>query len=77
MKPYFQYNYPNLTKGQSRTQVAKFLKVSRTSVNKWVHTFLEEDLEGLQEKPRTGRPSFLTPEQQEQLWLRLPKPRDR
>ncbi|EIV8645700.1 TPA: helix-turn-helix domain-containing protein [Vibrio parahaemolyticus] len=24
----------------SRTQIAKFLKVSRTSVNKWVQTFL-------------------------------------
>ncbi|MBE4605892.1 helix-turn-helix domain-containing protein, partial [Vibrio navarrensis] len=42
--------------GHSRTQIAKFLMVSRTSVNKWVHTFLEEGLEGLKEKPRTGRP---------------------
>ncbi|MCA3903536.1 helix-turn-helix domain-containing protein [Vibrio vulnificus] len=39
--------------GHSRTQIAKFLKVSRTSVNKWVQTFLE----GLQEKPRTGWPA--------------------
>ncbi|WP_217520636.1 helix-turn-helix domain-containing protein [Vibrio metschnikovii] len=48
--------------GHSRTQIAKFLKVSRTSVNKWVQTFLEEGLEGLKEKPRTGRPPLLTPE---------------
>ncbi|ELP6119911.1 helix-turn-helix domain-containing protein, partial [Vibrio vulnificus] len=27
--------------------MAKFLKVSRASVNKWVQTFLEERLEGL------------------------------
>ncbi|GLR04538.1 hypothetical protein GCM10007906_21260 [Vibrio hyugaensis] len=53
--------------GQSRTQIAKYLKVSRTSVNKWVQTFLEEGLEGLQEKPRTGRPTSLTPKQREQL----------
>lgn len=53
--------------GHSRTQIAKFLKVSRTSVNKWVQIFLHEGLEGLQEKPRTGRPPFLTPEQREQL----------
>ncbi|CAM3885260.1 Transposase [Vibrio aerogenes CECT 7868] len=53
--------------GHSRTQIAKFFKVSRTSVYKWVQTFLEEGLEGLQEKPRTGRPPFLTPEQREQL----------
>ncbi|EIZ9932956.1 helix-turn-helix domain-containing protein [Vibrio parahaemolyticus] len=26
--------------GHSRTHIAKFLKVSRTSVNKWVQTFL-------------------------------------
>ncbi|WP_163922640.1 helix-turn-helix domain-containing protein [Photobacterium sp. Alg240-V54] len=54
-------------KGKSRTQIAKYLKVSRTSVNKWVSVFLEEDLEGLQEKPRSGRPTFLTPKQREQL----------
>ncbi|MBE3662629.1 IS630 family transposase [Vibrio navarrensis] len=53
--------------GHSRTQIAKFLKVSRTSVNKWVQTFLQEGLEGLKEKPRTGRPPFLTPEQKERL----------
>ncbi|MDK2602519.1 helix-turn-helix domain-containing protein [Vibrio vulnificus] len=53
--------------GHSRTQIAKFVKVSRASVNKWVQTFLEEGLEGLQEKPRTGRPAFLNAEQREQL----------
>ncbi|MFC5078556.1 hypothetical protein VTH8203_01719 [Vibrio thalassae] len=55
--------------GHSRTQIAKFLKVSRTSVNKWVQTFLEDGLDGLQEKPRTGRPAFLNPQQREQLSL--------
>ena len=34
--------------GHYLTQIAKFIKVSRTNVNKWVHTFLEEGLEGLQ-----------------------------
>ncbi len=37
----------------SRTQIAKFLKVSRTSVNKLVQSFLEEGLKGQQEKPST------------------------
>lgn len=59
--------------GHSRTQIAKFLKVSRTSVNKWVQTFLEEGLKGLQEKPRTGRPAFLSPKQREQLSLFIKK----
>ena len=53
--------------GHSRTQIAQFLKVSRTSVNKWVKTYLDEGIEGLKEKPRTGRPAFLTAEQQIQL----------
>ncbi len=54
-------------RGKSRTQIAKDLQVSRTSVNKWVRLFLEEGLEGLQEKPRSGRPAFLTADQQNQL----------
>ncbi|EGQ9459509.1 TPA: hypothetical protein NJ279_003919, partial [Vibrio parahaemolyticus] len=33
--------------------MVKFLKVSRTSGNNWVQTFLEEGLEGRQEKPST------------------------
>ncbi|WP_139045955.1 COG3415 family protein [Vibrio cidicii] len=41
--------------------------VSRSSVNKWVHTFLEEGLEEPKEKPRTGRLPFLTSEQRTQL----------
>ncbi|CAI2294885.1 TPA: transposase [Vibrio parahaemolyticus] len=53
--------------GYSRTQIVKFLKVSRTSINKWVQTFFEEGPEGLKEKPRTGRAPFLTSEQREQL----------
>ncbi|MFC1237724.1 IS630 family transposase [Vibrio sp. F74] len=53
--------------GASRTQIAKSLKVSRTSVNKWVQTFLEDGIDGFQEKPRTGRPAFLTLAQREQL----------
>ena len=53
--------------GASRAQIAKSLKVSRTSVNKWVQTFLEEGIDGFQEKPRTGRPAFLTLAQREQL----------
>ncbi len=40
--------------------MAKFLKVSRTSVNQWVQTFLKKGLEGLKEKPRTGRPANTT-----------------
>ena len=40
--------------GHSRTQIAKFLKVSRTSVNKWVHTFLEEGPRRASGKAKNG-----------------------
>ncbi|HBB9961651.1 TPA: transposase [Vibrio parahaemolyticus] len=54
-------------KGYSRSQISKLLKVSRTSVNSWVKAYLSEGLEGLQEKPRSGRPALLTPSQQKSL----------
>ena len=53
--------------GRSHTEISKFLKVSRTSVHKWVSIFLNEGIEGLKEKPRTDRPAFLSLAQQEQL----------
>jgi len=53
--------------GKSRTQIAKYLKVSRVSVNKWVKAYLDNGLEGLQEKPHSGRPHRLTDEQKSQL----------
>lgn len=53
--------------GKSRTEIAKFLKVSRVSVNKWVKAYLDFGIEGLFEKPHTGRPSRLTKEQKIQL----------
>ncbi len=53
--------------GHSRTLIAKYLKVSRTSVNKWIQVFLEKGLDGLREKPRTGQPSFLSHQEKQQL----------
>ncbi|MEH6534368.1 MAG: winged helix-turn-helix domain-containing protein [Photobacterium frigidiphilum] len=53
--------------GHSRTLIAKFLKVSRTNINKWIQVFLEEGLDGLKEKPRTRRPSFLPNQERQQL----------
>ena len=53
--------------GKSRTEIAHFLKVSRTSVNKWVKSYLDFGIEGLQEKAHTGRPHRLTEQQLEQL----------
>ncbi|SHE78494.1 Homeodomain-like domain-containing protein, partial [Vibrio gazogenes DSM 21264] len=55
--------------GKSRTQIAKYLKVSRTSVNNWVVTYLKNGVEGLVEKQHTGRPPRLTEDQLSQLKL--------
>ncbi len=44
-----------------------FLQVSRTSVNTWVKAYLDNGLDGLKEKPRTGRPAYLSVPQQQQL----------
>lgn len=42
--------------GRSRTDIAKFLEVSRTSVNKWISQYHQSGLEGLVDKKTTGRP---------------------
>lgn len=49
--------------GKNRTEIASFLKVSRPSVNKWIKAYLDLGVEGLVEKPHTGRPSKLTTDQ--------------
>lgn len=53
--------------GKSRHQIAKYIKVSRTSVNKWISDFLIHGLEGLNEPTRIGRPHKLTTRQLEKL----------
>lgn len=53
--------------GHNRTNIAKYLKVSRYSVNKWIKSYLDYGLEALDEKPRSGRPSRLTCSQREQI----------
>jgi len=49
--------------GKSRTQIAKYLKVSRTSVNKWVKSYLDYGVEGLHGKKHPGRNKALSDEQ--------------
>ncbi len=49
--------------GENRTNIAKRLSTARSSVNKWVSNYLKYGLAGLENKPITGRPSKLTPEQ--------------
>lgn len=53
--------------GHSRTDIASFLKVSRTSVNKWVSDYLANGIEGLMDKKQPGRPAILSESQLQQL----------
>jgi len=53
--------------GHSRTAIAKFLKVSRTSINKWVTQYHQLGIDGLIDKKTTGRPFRLSSDQHKQL----------
>jgi transposase len=53
--------------GHSRYKIAASLKVSRTSVNKWVSNYLSHGLQGLEDKQHPGRPALLSPFQRQQL----------
>ena len=53
--------------GKNRAEIASFLKVSRTSVNKWVTAYLEDGVGGLDSKKSPGRASHLNGIQREQL----------
>ncbi|MBM7073993.1 IS630 family transposase [Shewanella sp. 202IG2-18] len=53
--------------GASNAQAARYMKVSRRSVNNWVKRFKKEGIDGLKEKPRSGRRIALSNEQLQQL----------
>lgn len=52
---------------RSRSDIAIFLKVSRTSVNKWVSQYLKYGIDGLVAKKQSGRPQKLSKNQQQKL----------
>lgn len=58
-----------VTSGINNTQTAKNLNVSRYIVNNWVRKFYDQGLDGLKDKPRSGRPCSLNKQQLSQLSL--------
>ena len=46
--------------GKSRADIARYLKVARGSVNKWVKNYLDNGTDGLVEAVHNGRPSQLS-----------------
>nr|WP_088568936.1 MULTISPECIES: IS630 family transposase [Colwellia] len=53
--------------GANNTQAARNLHISRRIVNDWVKKFYAQGLDGLKEKPRSGRPCGLDQQQLTQL----------
>jgi transposase len=53
--------------GVNRTQTVKYLQISRRMVNEWLKRSNEEGLNGLIEKPRSGRRRALSTGQLEKL----------
>ena len=53
--------------GMSRTEIARVVKVSRTSVNTWVATYQQFGLDALAGKHHPGRPCSLSQKQLEQF----------
>ena len=48
--------------GYNPTKMAQVQNVSRKTVYKWIHRYEASGIEGLDDEPRPGRPSVLTPE---------------
>ncbi|MBM4287976.1 MAG: helix-turn-helix domain-containing protein [Deltaproteobacteria bacterium] len=48
-------------KGHSNDAIAKQLNTCREVVSMWRKRFFEERLQGLEERPRLGRPRFFPP----------------
>ena len=53
----------NFSRGYNRTEIAKMLGVSRTSVNSWISNYLSYEIDGLQSKKNPGRPHQMTDKQ--------------
>lgn len=51
--------------GKSKVDIARFLKITGDSVNKWISLYLDCGLEGLKDHANFGRPAKLT---LSQLW---------
>jgi transposase len=51
-----------LAKGKSFSETARIVGVARRIVYKWLKRFNEQGLEGLKDRPRSGRPARFSPD---------------
>ena len=56
-----------ISKGKSVKEVQDSYSTSHKSVCNWVHRYNAEGIEGLKDRPRSGRPSLLTDGQKSEL----------
>lgn len=53
--------------GRSRSEAARVMGMDRQTLRDWIIRYNEEGLEGLRDRPRSGRPCQLTAEQLDEL----------
>jgi hypothetical protein len=51
-----------LSKGVNPTDTARKVGVARRIVYKWAKRFLDKRMEGLKDRPRSGRPALFSPD---------------
>jgi transposase len=56
-----------LETGMSQSKIAMLVNVSRQSVSRWVKAFRAEGIDGLNRKPKSGRPPKMTDAQKREL----------
>lgn len=60
-----------VAEGRSLCEVADWFDVDRRTIQRWVHAAYSEGIDGLVEHHNGGRPSKLTSEQEQSIWLVL------
>jgi transposase len=61
------YAVYQVSKGKDAKEIQDLYSTSHKSICNWVHRYNAEGIEGLKDRPRSGRPSFLTDSQKFEL----------
>ena len=58
--------------GSNRAEAARLCGMDRQTLRDWVHRYNDEGVDGLSNRPLSGRPARLTPAQQERVadWVK-------
>jgi len=61
------YAVYQISKGKDAKEIQDMYSTSHKSICNWVHRYNAEGIEGLKDRPRSGRPSLLTDSQKSEL----------